>query len=148
MTDAALIAGCNGAGKTIFARTFVPAAFPDAVFLNADEIQRENRQILSPLEAGRELLKRLEEAVAIQRDFVIETTLSSGQYARRFPVWREKGYLITLIFLEVPSAESAIDRVARGVANGGHNIPETDIRRRFLCGLEEFRTRYRTSADL
>lgn len=34
-----LIGGCNGAGKTTFARRFLPAAGVD-LFLNADEIAR------------------------------------------------------------------------------------------------------------
>jgi predicted ABC-type ATPase len=38
MPGAVLIAGTNGAGRTIFAR---PLAFPNAAFLDADEIQRE-----------------------------------------------------------------------------------------------------------
>ena len=31
--------------------------------------------------------------------------------------------------------EQAIQRVAQRVSNGGHNIPETDIRRRFRRGI-------------
>jgi len=62
MAEAVLIAGANGAGKTTFARHFILAAFLDAVFLNADEIQREGP--LSPLQAGRELIRRMEALVA------------------------------------------------------------------------------------
>ncbi len=148
MPEAILIAGCNGAGKTTFARTFIPTAFPDAVFLNADEIQRESDVQLSPLQAGRELLNRLDVAVAMRSDFAIETTISSAQYARRFSGWREAGYYITLIFLEVPSEAFAISRVAHRVANGGHNIPEADIRRRYHRGLRQFEDTYRSAVDL
>jgi len=41
MPEAVIIAGANGAGKTTFARHFVPLAFPNAEFLNADEILHE-----------------------------------------------------------------------------------------------------------
>lgn len=40
MARAILVAGANGAGKTTFARQFLPTLYPGAVFLNADEIQR------------------------------------------------------------------------------------------------------------
>jgi len=148
MPDAVLIAGANGAGKTTFARHFVPLAFPNAEFLNADEIQREGGALSSPLAAGRELIRRLEDAVSAGRDFTIETTLSSSQYARRIPSWRTHGYTSTLIFLEVPSSDFAVARVASRVAMGGHNIPEADIRRRYERGLTRFETVYRSLADV
>lgn len=146
MPDAILIAGCNGAGKTTFARNFVPSAFPDAVFLNADEIQRE--KALSPLRAGRALIEMLDGVVSNGQGFVIETTLSSSHHARRFSEWRKAGYRIHLIFLEVPSAEFAVHRVAMRVRHGGHDIPDADIRRRYERGLREFYQTYRDRVDL
>ena len=145
MPEAVLIAGANGAGKTTFARHFVPATFPDAIFLNADEIQREGP--LSPLQAGRELIRRMEALVARTADFAIETTLSSMGYARRIPGWQSAGYRVTLFFLEVPNADLAVARVAKRVAGGGHHIPETDIRRRHRRGLDLFREVYRHRVD-
>jgi predicted ABC-type ATPase len=79
MPGAVLIAGANGAGRTTFARHFVPMAFPNATFLNADEIQREGGALESPLAAGRELIRRLGNTVANERDFAVETTLPSSQ---------------------------------------------------------------------
>jgi len=95
MPESVLIAGANGAGKTTFARHFVPLAFPNAAFLNADEIQREGGALESPLAAGRELIRRLGNIVANEHDFAVETTLSSSQYARRIPAGRTRGYTIT-----------------------------------------------------
>lgn len=143
MPEAVIIAGANGAGKTTFARSFVPARFPGAHFLNADEISRESPAWSSHFAAGREMLARLRAAVEQRQDFAIETTLASRSYAQHIPVWREKGYRVTLHFIEVPSADFAVERVAQRVANGGHNIPEPDIRRRFDRGLRLFKETYR-----
>jgi predicted ABC-type ATPase len=148
MPEAVLIAGANGAGKTTFARHFIPATFPHAEFLNADEIQTEQGSRATPLAAGRELIRRLDDAVSAARDFAVETTLSSAQYARRLPAWRSLGYTSTLIFLEVPNAEFAIARVANRVAKGGHSIPEQDIRRRYSRGLALFQSVYRPLVDV
>ena len=148
MPDAVLIAGANGAGKTTFAMNFVPLAFPDAEFLNADEIQRERAVEIAPLAAGRELLRRLAVRVDRREDFVIETTLSSAGYARMFPAWQARGYRISLHDLEVSSADLAVARVARRVAAGGHAIPEADIRRRHARGLVLFERVYRPAVDL
>lgn len=148
MPEAVLIAGANGAGKTTFARHFVQLAFPNAAFLNADEIQREGGALESPLAAGRELIRRLGNIVANEHDFGVETTLSSSQYARRIPAWRTRGYTITLIFLEVPDADFAVARVALRVTLGGHNIPEEDVRRRSARGMALFASIYRSLADV
>ena len=42
---------------------------------------------------------------------------------------------VSLFFLMVPDVEVAIARVAQRVRQGGHNIPEAVIRRRFDAGL-------------
>jgi predicted ABC-type ATPase len=47
----------------------------------------------------------------------------------------------------LPSADVAVSRVALRVAQGGHNIPEVVIRRRFKAGLTNFHERYRQVVD-
>lgn len=148
MPDAVLIAGANGAGKTTFAMNFVPRAFPAAEFLNADEIQQEGGAPISPMAAGRELLRRLAGHLERREDFAVETTLSSEGYARMFPAWRARGYRITLHYFEARSADFAVARVARRIAAGGHAIPEADIRRRHARGLALFERVYRPAVDV
>ena len=145
MTDAVLIGGANGAGKTTFARSLVPLLHPGAAFLNADEVAREG---YAPLAAGRELLRRLDACVAARMPFVLETTLSSPRYAGRVPVWRAAGYAVTLHFIEVPSADFAVARVASRVRAGGHAVPEADVRRRYARGLRLFEEAYKPVVDL
>ena len=52
-----------------------------------------------------------------------------------------------LIFLSLPSAEDAIDRVAMRVRQGGHDIPRDVIARRFEAGYRNFVELYRGSVD-
>jgi len=144
--DAVLIAGANGAGKTTLARRLLPAAYPEARFLNADEIQREEG-FSSPLAAGRELIARLNTVSEAGGSFAVETTLSSTHYARQFTAWRERGYWITVHYLEVVSADFAVTRVAKRVVAGGHDIPELDVRRRHARGRVLFQELYRPRAD-
>ena len=146
MPDAVLIAGANGAGKTTLARRLLPAAYPDARFLNADEIQREEG-FSSPSAAGRELISRLKTVSEAGDSFVVETTLSSASYGRQFAAWRGRGYWVTVHYIEAVSADFAVARVARRVAAGGHGIPELDIRRRYARGRVLFAELYRPQAD-
>lgn len=57
------------------------------------------------------------------------------------------GYHVSLFFLALPTAELAIARVAERVQQGGHNIPEDVIRRRFESGRRNFDQHYRTTVD-
>jgi len=112
LADAILIGGSNGAGKTTFARQLLPLEYPDAQFLNADEIQRESGPQTHPVEAGRELLLRLEARVQARSTFVLETTLASAAHARKIARWRVLGFRVILHFIEVPSVDFALARVA------------------------------------
>lgn len=145
-----IIAGPNGAGKTTFARTFLPEEAQCPRFINADLIAAG----LSPfapeaaaIKAGRLMLEEIDEAVAHGESFAFETTLSGIGYRQRIRLWRRFGYHVSLFFLRLPDAEAAIDRVATRVRQGGHNIPEDVIRRRFAAGLHNFDTVYKAEVD-
>jgi predicted ABC-type ATPase len=49
---------------------------------------------------------------------------------------RESGYRVHLMFLTLPDADFASNRVATRVMLGGHAIDELVIRRRFSAGLK------------
>lgn len=132
-----MIAGPNGAGKTTFAREFLPQEAGCPVFVNADLIAAG----LSPfapdrvaIQAARLTLAAIDQHVAARESFAFETTLSGRSYARQIPVWKALGYRVELFFLSLPSADMAVRRVAERVRQGGHNIPEATIRRRFEAG--------------
>lgn len=63
------------------------------------------------------------------------------------PDWQEEGYHVKLFFLTLPSAEMAIARVAERVRQGGHNVPEEVVRRRFTAGRANFDIMYRRLVD-
>ncbi len=145
-----IIAGPNGAGKTTFAMEFLPNEANCPLFVNADLITAG----ISPfqprraaLRAGRLMLQQIRVHVARSESFAFETTLSGRAYARMIPGWRRHGYRVTLFFLRLPTPEAAISRVRRRVADGGHDVPEDVIRRRFHAGWHNFRRVYRDLVD-
>jgi predicted ABC-type ATPase len=141
-----ILAGPNGAGKTTFAREFLVREISCPAFVNADLIAAG----LSPfdpermaLRAGRLMLELIEEHVARGESFTFETTLAGRNFARAIDQWRSAGYHVALIFLSLPSAELAIQRVAQRVRQGGHAVPDEVVRRRFSRGREHFETLYK-----
>ena len=133
-----VIAGCNGAGKTTFAKEFLPKEVKCLRFLNADEIARG----LSPLmpsagavQAARLLLTQVDECLRRRETFALESTLSGKTYIRLFRRARQLGYEIELHYLWLSSPTQAIARVRQRVKQGGHHVPAADIRRRFRRSL-------------
>ena len=144
-----IIAGPNGAGKTTFAREFLPTDAELPNFVNADLIAAG----LSPFapdvaafKAGRIMLETIADYVKHGESFSFETTLSGLTYAQMIPLWHSSGYAVKLIFLSLPDVEIAIERVATRVKQGGHNVPEEVIRRRFAHGIANFE-RYKLLVD-
>ena len=136
-----IIAGPNGAGKTTFAKNFLPREAHTLRFINADLIAAGlapfNPESIS-FKAARLMLNELDEYTESGESFAFETTLSGSHYLQRIQEWRNLGYVVKLWFIALSSPEIAISRVAERVAQGGHNIPEDVIRRRFKAGLENF----------
>jgi len=136
-----IIAGPNGAGKTTFAREFLPNEADCPNFINADLIAAGLSPFvpdLAAFKAGRLMLEAMAGYVRRGESFAFETTLSGLTYARMIPNWQADGYSVTLIFLSLPNEEMALARVAARVAQGGHNVPETVVRRRFTAGADNF----------
>ncbi len=142
-----VLAGPNGAGKSTAAARLVPAAIP---FINADEIAKTLPNYPSQaadIEAGRLVLRRMDDLERERSSFAIETTLASRSLAARIARLRQVGYYFRLLFAFLPSEELAIERVAGRVRQGGHNIPVETIRRRYRAGLKNFVELYRPLAD-
>ncbi len=133
-----VIAGPNGAGKTTFAGEFLPKFTGCREFINADLIAAG----LSPFSpssvavaAGRILFHRMSELSRHRHTFALETTLSGRGYLPFFRRLKQAGYRLELFYLWIPNADFAVQRVKDRVRQGGHPVPEADVRRRFNRGL-------------
>jgi predicted ABC-type ATPase len=145
-----IIGGCNGAGKTTASFNILPDLLNCKEFVNADEIARG----LSPfqpekvsIEAGRLMLKRIDELINSNQDFSFETTLSTRSFINTIEKAKLKGYYITLIFFWLESVELAKDRVRKRVQEGGHNIESDVIERRYRSGIKNLFNMYAEKVD-
>ena len=142
MPQIVILAGPNGAGKSTAASGLLSS---EITFLNADEIAKRLSDIPSPardMQAGRLLLRQLDDLQTRRQDIAIETTLASQTLAPRLERLQGEGYRFSLFFFWLPSPELAVQRVAQRVLSGGHHIPEPIIRRRYAAGLHNFFSLY------
>lgn len=145
-----IIAGCNGAGKTTASFTILPEILNCREFVNADEIARG----ISPFqpervsfEAGRIMLHRIYELLEKETSFAFETTLSTRSYRHIVALAKQKGYKVTLLFFWLQNVELAKERVRIRVSEGGHDIEESVIERRYKRGIINLFDIYLDMAD-
>jgi len=140
-----IIAGCNGAGKTTTSFTMLPEILHCKEFVNADEIAKG----LSPfnpdsvvIEAGRIMLRRMNDLIRAKVDFAFETTLAPRTYMNLVEMAKLEGYLVTLLYFWLNSPDLAVARVKMRYASGGHDIDENVVRRRYFSGLRNLFSLY------
>lgn len=145
-----ILSGCNGAGKTTASYTLLPELLECNEFVNSDEFAKS----LSPfdpslvsLKASRYMLMKIKYLLSKRADFVIETTLATRSLTKIINEAHDLGYEVTLLYFWLNSVELAIKRVKNRVENGGHNIPEDVIRRRYVTGVKYFFDIYAPMCD-
>ena len=134
-----IIAGANGSGKSTLAE-----------FLNADEIAKQiaPEAINSiPITAGKEYFRQLDNLFNASRSFAVESTLSGNNIIRIIEKAKTQNYKIILVYSFLNSCTTCIERVQKRVKNGGHNVPEEDIVRRYYKSVVKFWEKYRLLAD-
>lgn len=145
-----ILSGCNGSGKTTASYTLLPEMLECTQFVNSDEFAKS----LSPFNpaeasvvAGRYMLMRINYLMDRREDFSIETTLATRSLVGIITNAKELGYTVTILYFWVSSPELALQRVHKRVSEGGHNIPENVLRRRYEMGLRYFFETYAPICD-
>lgn len=143
-----IVSGANGVGKTTFAKPYVKEL--GYKFLNADEIAKKleiEGQENVMIKAGRIFFSELNRSILKTENIVIETTLS-GSYINKVGIKaKARGYKLKIIYIFVDSEDLCIERVRTRVLKGGHDVPEEDIRRRFMRSIENFWSNFTQLSD-
>jgi predicted ABC-type ATPase len=109
-------------------------------FVNSDEIAKG----ISPfnasttavaVEASRIMYKRIRELIEEDETFALETTLASRSIANLIKDAQAKGYYVTLLYFWLNTPDLAVERVRNRVSEGGHDVSEPTIRRRYRAGI-------------
>ncbi|HEY5949985.1 MAG TPA: hypothetical protein VIV40_31035 [Kofleriaceae bacterium] len=131
-----VLAGTNGAGKSSIGGAMIRASGAD--YYNPDEAAKrilDANPGCSPTEAngvawieGRRLLER---AIAEHGNFAFETTLGGTTITKLLGNAIDAGIDVHIWYVALASPELHLARIRARVARGGHDIPETDVRRRY-----------------
>lgn len=144
-----IIAGPNGAGKS----TVVELLTTDQTIsncVNADVIAKGMAiygEGDSHIGAGRVLLRVVHTALEAGESVTFESTMAGRSWISLMQAARSRGYDVTICFVAVRSPELALARVAQRVSEGGHDIPEETLRRRYARSLRLWMGTYRHMAQ-
>lgn len=143
-----IIAGANGSGKTTFALNY--KKLNSLHFINADEIAKQydpNDINKHKVKAGKEFFRQLNDSMAKDESFIIETTLSGKYLERVIGQAKENSFKTVLIYLFLETDTENILRVQNRVLNGGHDVPVVDIKRRYKRSRNLFMSLYKDMVD-
>ncbi len=131
-----VIAGVNGAGKSSIAGAMFRSEGGD--YYNPDEAARKllaTNPALSQAEANARAWQRgrdlLEQSIEKNLDFAFETTLGGSTITRLLADAAARGVRLYVWYVGLSNLDLHIRRVRSRVRQGGHDIPEEMIRRRF-----------------
>lgn len=147
----AILSGPNGAGKSTLAERIIRDQLGILDYVNADTIAKGLSAFDSESQAftaGRYMLEHLQRLATAKADFAFETTLATRSFATLIDECLANGYEFLLIYIWLPNANWSVRRVATRVDLGGHDVPESDIRRRYERGLKNFFELYQPRATL
>lgn len=132
-----IIAGANGCGKsTLTSRSSFIYKTP---LLDPDAISKALQPTIpgaSAVAAARQVLISAGKHIEKSESFAVETTLAGKHYLRMMAEARMRGFEIVLVYIGTENVEINLARIGNRVLAGGHDVPESDVRRRYQRSFE------------
>jgi predicted ABC-type ATPase len=132
-TSLTIVAGANGSGKTTLTG-WNPDVFHAIPVLDPDAIAKALQPTSPagfPIAAARRVLQSAKEHISRHESFAVETTLSGKSYLQMMVDARDRGFEVVLVYIGTENVEINLARIRNRVLAGGHDVPESDVRRRY-----------------
>jgi len=135
-----VLAGVNGAGKSSVGGKMLNKA--GAEYFNPDVYAHQLRAGVSLTQVKANAIAwtygkdKLEEAIAKGADYTFESTLGGKTITTLLIDAANHSHQLEIWFVGLESVELHLQRVAKRVAKGGHPIPESAIRQRWIGSHE------------
>jgi len=145
-----VVGGPNGSGKSTFALDYLPEFAGSIEYVNPDMMAQglsPTDITLSALKAGKLTLKRIAELIGRGVSFGFESTLAGRGHLKLLSDARKAGYAIHLYYLWMPSSVMLPSRIRHRVLAGGHDVPPSDVMRRYARSVANLRD-YARLADM
>lgn len=153
MPSLIVIAGCNGAGKSTFASTFLPEGLTsfdyDRLFLESYNSLPDSqfREKFAKDQTTKEFEIAIEKAITNKTDFCYETNFDSHPlfWPEKF---KESGYQINLIFFCLDNQDIARHRVQVRTEFKGHFVDNKTIDLKWKAGYKNVNLHYQFFSNI
>lgn len=130
-----IVAGVNGAGKSSLTGVL------RTEITNLGKIIDVDKMIVqcggNVIQGGKKSIELIDDCLEKEVCFTQETTLSGHRILATVKKAMEKGYYIRLYYVGLNSVEESLLRIENRVRKGGHDIPVSDVKRRFHKRFED-----------
>ena len=123
-----VIAGPNGAGKTEFTHSALGHEWlAECEHINPDEIARDvfgswddEKAVLDAMRHAENIRRK---CLTERRSLVFETVFSTGEKIQFIRQAKQAGYFVRFFFIATDTPQINAARIAKRVAQGGHDVP-------------------------
>lgn len=129
-----IIGGVNGTGKSSLTGVLKAEKKDLGKIIDVDKLNIKHG---SKVEGGKEAVRLIDNCLKNGVSFTQETTLSGHKTALTAKKASESGYNVRLYYVGLSSFEESIRRIANRVQKGGHDIPESDVIRRYNSRFDD-----------
>ena len=133
-----IVAGVNGAGKSSLTGVLRTEITNLGKIVDVDKIIVKCGG--NVIEGGKKSIGLIDECLEKEICFTQETTLSGHRILATVKKAIEKGYYIRLYYVGLNTVEESLARIENRVKKGGHDIPDSDVMRRFGKRFEDLTT--------
>ncbi len=130
-----VIGGVNGVGKSAFSGVLSRTDSELGIIVDTDKLTAESGG--DRLKGGKKAVGIISGCLNKNLNFTQETTLSGKRTLRTVNTAKKRNYYIRLFYIGISSAEESISRIENRVRKGGHDIPESDVKRRYESRFED-----------
>lgn len=130
-----IIGGVNGAGKSSLSGVLSAESSELGIIVDTDRITAELGG--DRIKGGKAAIALIDDCLAKRINFTQETTLSGVKTLKTIQKARDLDYFIRLYYVGISSADESIKRIKNRVEKGGHDIPSSDVERRYLKRFDD-----------
>lgn len=130
-----LVVGANGSGKSTFIANWFTLSNPKMQYVNAD-LMLVNSGVGNAYTTMEKTIDYVYDLINNNKSFIYETVFSHLSKLEIANYAKNKGYKIIAVYVKTNDVNININRVAKRVSQGGHNVSEDKIISRFNRVIE------------